>query len=154
MMPRFDHHGRRPALCSETGAFEYQRNFQRRRRGVLGWVVGVEPTTSRATVWRSATELYPPQCEKVLFYTTFQFIEQAPGPRGSPQLPHGLALNSVAAAFCELTPNRESCCCSFLLSHFGHFTFCDPWTIVSNSCWQLWQMYSKIGMSGVSDRID
>jgi hypothetical protein len=32
----------------------------RRIRRELGWVVGFEPTTARATVWSSTTELHPP----------------------------------------------------------------------------------------------
>jgi len=42
-----------------------------------------------------------------------------------------------------------SCVLNLLLSHFGHFALSRPKTSASNSCWQSWQMYSKIGIGSL-----
>jgi hypothetical protein len=48
-------------------------------------------------------------------------MEQAPGPRGSPQLPQAPALgDALAEPFVDIA-KTESCCASFLLWHLGHF---------------------------------
>ena len=54
-------------------------------------------------------------------------MEQAPGPRGSPQLPHPPAEGALLLAepFAE-TANTESCGASFLLWHLGHSAFSLP----------------------------
>jgi hypothetical protein len=60
------------------------------------------------------------------------FIEQAPGPRGSPQDPHPPDDLSSGIDACELDPpladtaKTDSCGSSFLLSHFGQTAFCFP----------------------------
>ena len=72
-------------------------------------------------------------------------MAQAPGPRGSPQLLHGLA-DGVGADPLAATANTESWGASFLLWHLGHSALSRPNTRASNSCSQSWQMYSKIGM--------
>src|SRR5258706_8683352 len=72
--------------------------------------------------------------------------EQEPGPRGSPQEPHGPACIEGAAPLFADTANTESCGASFLLWHFGHAALSLPKTSASNSCWHSWQMYSKIGI--------
>ncbi len=53
-------------------------------------------------------------------------MEQEPGPRGSPQLPQGLAARRGAAAPGADTANTDSLGASFLLAHFGHTAFCEP----------------------------
>src|ERR1019366_5318453 len=73
-------------------------------------------------------------------------IEQAPGPRGSPQLPHGPPEGALPTEPFAETANTESCGASFLLWHFGHSAFCLPKTSASNACWHSLQTYSKMGM--------
>src|SRR5208283_3051904 len=73
-------------------------------------------------------------------------MAQAPGPRASPQLPHGLADAAAAGPLAD-TANTESWVSSFLPWHLGHSAFWLPYTRASNSCLHALQMYSKIGMS-------
>jgi hypothetical protein len=78
--------------------------------------------------------------------------EQAPGPRGSPQEPHGPAeggFEDEDAPFAE-TANTESCGASFLLWHLGQDAFSEPYTKASNWWSHSLQMYSKIGMKACS----
>ena len=59
--------------------------------------------------------------------------EHAPGPRGSPQVPHAPPLDAKALSFSPpLTANREIFCSSFVLSHLGQAAFCEPSTMLSN----------------------
>src|ERR1019366_4749478 len=74
-------------------------------------------------------------------------IEQAPGPRGSPQLPHGPAEAALLAEPFAETANTESCGASFLLWHFGHSAFSLPYTSASNWWLHSLQAYSKIGIT-------
>jgi hypothetical protein len=53
---------------------------------------------------------------------TRQFMEQEPGPRGSPhvpQAPAGAAANAEGAGAFELTANTDSCFSSSALAHEG-----------------------------------
>ena len=54
-------------------------------------------------------------------------MEQAPGPRGSPQDPHAPdgAAEAEDEPFAE-TANTESCGSSFVVWHFGHSAFSLP----------------------------
>lgn len=58
-------------------------------------------------------------------------MEQAPGPRGYPQEPHGPVLGAASAEVSLATANFEICCASRLLSHLGHRGFCWPSTMLS-----------------------
>src|SRR5262249_16265778 len=83
-----------------------------------------------------------------------QFREQEPGPRGSPQLPHGpVGTPSLASDRAgrppELTANTESCFSSRRLWHSGHTAFLLPVTSSSNLWWHSLQLYSKIGMADI-----
>ena len=76
-----------------------------------------------------------------------QFIEQAPGPRGSPQLPQGSG-EEAAAPFFVLAENTEICCSNFWLSQDGHrgTSPLERKTSHSNRSSQSKQAYSNIGI--------
>ncbi len=79
-----------------------------------------------------------------------QFVEQEPGPRGSPQLPQDPGDASEAAApFPLLTAKTESCFSSFTLSHDGHRGVSSEElnTSVSNRLLHSKQAYSNMGMT-------
>src|SRR5215831_7465383 len=72
-------------------------------------------------------------------------MEQAPGPSGSPQVPHG-PLAGLAEADLAETANTESWVASLLLRHLGQEAFSSPYTRASKRFSQFLQMYSKMGM--------
>jgi hypothetical protein len=53
-------------------------------------------------------------------------IEQAPGPRGSPQLPQAPTEDDALAELLADMAKTESCCVSFLLWHLGHAALLVP----------------------------
>lgn len=70
-------------------------------------------------------------------------MEHEPGPRGSPHERQGVI---AEAELSFVTPNREICCCNFLLRHSGQVALSLPRTIASNRCEHFSQMYSKMGI--------
>ncbi len=75
-------------------------------------------------------------------------MEQAPGPRGSPQEPHAPTGPADAEVLFVATAKRESLGASVLLWHLGQDAFSSPKISVSNSWSHALHMYSKIGMFG------
>jgi hypothetical protein len=76
-------------------------------------------------------------------------MEQAPGPRASPQLPQELTefvSDALPIPDFDETANTESCCDSLPPSHFGHLASWPPFTMASNAQLHSSQMYSKIGI--------
>lgn len=73
-------------------------------------------------------------------------MEQAPGPRGSPQVPQGPAEGMDADPPLADTAKTDSCGASFLLWQRGQAGFSLPRTRASKRCLHRLQMYSKIGI--------
>jgi hypothetical protein len=80
-----------------------------------------------------------------------QFIEQAPGPRGSPHAPHGAGAGKSARGpdACAPTANVDSCLLSVRESHDGHAASRSARVRCSKWWPQDWQAYSKIGMQSL-----
>jgi hypothetical protein len=81
-----------------------------------------------------------------------QLIEQAPGPRGSPQLPQAV----TGISFCEkpsprlAAANTDNCFSNFLPLHEGHSIAVEALTSSSKFFPQSLQTYSKIGITDSS----
>ena len=73
-------------------------------------------------------------------------MEHAPGPRGSPQVPHPPEGMLPEAELLAETAKTESCGDRLLLWHFGQEGFSLPSTKASNRWSHSLQEYSKIGM--------
>src|SRR6185503_14061890 len=73
-------------------------------------------------------------------------MEQEPGPRGSPQLPHDPVPKEGPKLVVAPTPNADHFFSNSVPWHTGHCGAIDLRTSVSNWCLQAWHMYSKIGM--------
>jgi hypothetical protein len=78
-----------------------------------------------------------------------QFIEQEPGPRGSPQDPQapGLELDEEAQSPVPPTAKAEISLSSLVALQEGQAGEAEPWTIASKRWRHSWQTYSKIGMA-------
>ena len=73
-------------------------------------------------------------------------MEQAPGPRGSPQDPQGPADGTDADAPFAATANTDSLAVRLLPWHFGQEALSSPKTRASNSCRHVLHEYSKMGI--------
>ena len=73
-------------------------------------------------------------------------MEHAPGPRGSPQVPHPPEGMLPEAELLAETAKTESCGDRLLLWHLGQEGFSLPKIRASNRCSHSLQEYSKIGM--------
>src|ERR1035437_3294502 len=125
------------------------------RVGVLGWVVGFEPTTAGATVRSSTTELHPP-CGKIITFGNRTLFGELGGYTLASQrcdTPKALALQfseeqppimqqlfcpqpagAAAALLFVLTENVESWGSSLRVWQLGHSAFCSPKRIASDLC--------------------
>jgi hypothetical protein len=74
-------------------------------------------------------------------------MEHAPGPRGSPQLPHAPELGTEPDALFAETAKTESWGVKALLSHLGQAGLSLANTRASNRWSHCLQTYSKIGMA-------
>jgi hypothetical protein len=72
----------------------------------------------------------------------YESSEQAPGPRGSPQEPHGPAAGALDFDPDPATLKTESCCSSLVLLHAGQAGFCEPCSKASNFFEHSLQIYS------------
>lgn len=61
-----------------------------------------------------------------------QFMEQEPGPRGSPQVPQEPDPLDVAQLAVAPTPKAENCFASLVALHFGQAATVEPCTSNSN----------------------
>jgi len=75
-----------------------------------------------------------------------QFKEQAPGPRGSPHVPHPPGIGADDFEVLAETANTESCLSSDRPWHPGHTGGRLAVTRVSKARWQSRQTYSKSGI--------
>jgi len=73
-------------------------------------------------------------------------MEQAPGPRGSPQLPQAPGPLEPAQSDVAPTPNAENCLSSDVALHEGQAGAVEAWTNNSNRRLHSRHTYSKIGM--------
>jgi hypothetical protein len=77
-------------------------------------------------------------------------MEQEPGPRGSPQLPQAPDGTDPIDAPLACTANTESSAARFFPLHFGQLAFSFPMIRASKEFLQSLQVYSKIGISRLS----
>lgn len=75
-----------------------------------------------------------------------QFIEQEPGPLGSPHEPQAPGPLEPAQSAVAPTPKDENCFCSLVALQDGHAGVAEPRTSASNRWLHSWQRYSKMGM--------
>jgi len=78
---------------------------------------------------------------------TPQFIEHAPGPRGSPHEPHAEGAPGEGLVPFDDTAKTDSFGSSFELRHFGQSAFSLPYTRASNSWSHSLHLYSKMGIN-------
>ena len=83
-----------------------------------GRIVGLEPTTSRATIWRSTTELYPPHRRS--------FLQQSAHLEGFEPPTHGLEGRcSIRLSYRRRPETRQSIPQDFLLTGIDYIKPCQ-----------------------------
>ena len=73
-----------------TCGFEVRRSIQAELRALeQGWMTGLEPATTRTTIWCSTIELHPPQVRGICLERSF-CVKTAPGVWRCPKVSEGV----------------------------------------------------------------